>query len=88
MSIPRLSEEQVTRLIQQVAEYIERQGQTFRQRGMPLSESDGGDAAVFSRIYPGRARVVVLTSERLGNPPFYGDFTKIGFGVGSLPDLL
>jgi hypothetical protein len=33
------------------------------------------------------ARVVVLAGERVSNPHFYGEFLKMGFAAGSLPNF-
>lgn len=88
MTLPKLSESQIEGLIQQVAEYIESQHRTYREKARPL---DNNQKAVMAPFFPqsvlDAARVVVLTDERVSNPGFYGELVKMGFPPDSLPDF-
>ena len=88
MPLPNLSDAQIARVIQQVAEYIERQRRNFRRRAVPI---DVHQMAAMRPFFPvsalESARIVVLARERVSNPPFYGELVKMGFEAGSLPDF-
>jgi hypothetical protein len=75
-------------VIQQVAQYIERQRQTYRQSAAPLNANQ---VAVMQPFFPtfalDSARVVALSSERVGNAPFYGQLVKMGFEPATLPNF-
>jgi hypothetical protein len=85
---PRLSNEQLEWVIQQVAEYIEWQRQTHRSGAVPLNA--GQKAAMQPFFLPSTlesARVLVLTGDRVGNPPFYRALVQMGFDAAALPDF-
>jgi hypothetical protein len=87
MPLPKLDDAQISVVIRQVAEYIERQRQTYRGRAVPL---DSNQLAVMRPFFPAStldARVAVLAKEQVGNPPFYGELIRMGFQAGSLPDF-
>lgn len=89
MSLPKLSESQLEGLIKQVAEYIEGQRQTYRGKAAPL---DKNQKAVMRPFFPesvlNSTRLVVLTGQRVSNPPFYGELVKtLGFKADDLPDF-
>ena len=88
MALPKLSDEQVALVIQQVAAYIGQQQQNYRTKALPLSQNQRTAMLTF---FPAStletARVVVLTGERVGNPPFYGELVTMRFEAGSLPDF-
>jgi hypothetical protein len=88
MPLPNISAAQVEWVIQQVAAYIEQQRQTYRRSGVPLSQKQ---KTLMQAFLPestlDSARVVVLAGERVSNPPFYGELTKMGFESGSLPNF-
>jgi hypothetical protein len=46
-----------------------------------------GLAFPVSWSYVGLSTNFVLTGERVGNPPFYGELMKMGFETASLPDF-
>ena len=83
-----LSERQIAWVVEQVATYIERQRQTFRQRAAPLRASQ---ITAMHSFFPlatlDSARVLVLTNERVGNPPFYGQLVGMGFEAAALPNF-
>ena len=88
MPFPRLSNEQLEWVIQQVAEYIERQRQTYRSGAVSLNAAQ--KAAMQPFFLPSTlesARVLVLTGERVGNPPFYRALVQVGFDAGALPNF-
>jgi hypothetical protein len=88
MPLPKLSDAETAWVIQQVAEYIERQRQTSRQRAMPLSANQMETMQPYfpvSTLSP--ARLLVLSGERVGNPPFYGQLIQMGFEAVALPDF-
>jgi hypothetical protein len=84
----KLSESEIKGVIEQVADYIARQHQAFRHRASPLSANQ---IAAMRPFFPASildsARNFVLTGERVGNPPFYGELMKKGFEAASLPDF-
>lgn len=88
MPLPNISASQLEWVIQQVAAYIDQQRQTYGRRAVSLSQSQ---TATMQPFFPkstlNSARVIALTGERFGNPPFYGELVKMGFEAGSLPDF-
>jgi hypothetical protein len=88
MPLPKLREPEIAWVIQQVAEYIGQQRQTFRQKAVPLSAKQ---VAAMRPFFPASSldstRVVVLTGERVGNPPFYGQLVQMGFEPPALPNF-
>src|SRR5438128_8837467 len=88
MPLPKLRDEEVEWVVQQVAAYIDGQRQTYRGKAVALSQNQ---KTVMHPFFPAStldsARVAVLNGERVGNPPFYGEILKMGFETGSLPDF-
>lgn len=88
MPLPKLVDAQIAQMIERVAQYIQEQRQTYRSRAVPL---DANQRLALQPFFPGSAlvstRVVVLTGERVSNPPFYPELQRIGFEPGSLPDF-
>jgi hypothetical protein len=88
MPLPKLGDEQAEWVVQQVAAYIDGQRQTYRGKAVALSQNQ---RTVMQLFFPASTldsvRVVVLAGQRVGNPPFYGELLKMGFGAGSLPDF-
>src|SRR6516165_5219856 len=88
MPLPKLSESQIEGLIQQVAEYIESQRQTYRAKGVPLDHSQKGVMGpFFPKSVLDSTRVVVLDGNRVSNPPFYSELVKMRFSPDSLPNF-
>jgi len=88
MPLPKLRDEEVEWVVQQVAAYIDGQRQTYRGKAVALSQNQ---RTVMQLFFPAStldsARVVVLAGQRVGNPTFYGELLKMGFEAGSLPDF-
>lgn len=88
MPLPKLTVAQIAWVIQLVAAYIGEQRDIYVRRAAPFTSSQKGALQPF---FPGSAldsaRVVVLSGERVGNPPFYGDLIRMGFAGNSLPDF-
>lgn len=88
MPLPKIDEAQVLWVVQQVAEYIDRQRHIYRGRAVHLN---AGQRAAMQRFFPPStlesAGVLVLTGERVGNPPFYGELVKMGFEPALLPNF-
>jgi hypothetical protein len=88
MPLPKLGEAQVGWVIQQVAEYVELQRQTYRGRAVPL---DGNQRSALQPFFPATAldstRAVVLGGERVSNPPFYPELQRMGFEPAALPNF-
>jgi hypothetical protein len=86
--VPQPSEEQIARVIQQVAAYIDERRQTYRRTAVPLSQNQ---IASMRPFFPAStldsARVVVLVGSRVGNPHVYGLLMAMGFEAGSLPNF-
>ncbi len=88
MPLPPLGSLQVDSVMRQVAAYISVQHQTYRHRAMPL---DRNQKEAMEPFFPAStldsARVLVLSSERVCNPPFYGELLHMGFDAAILPDF-
>jgi hypothetical protein len=88
MPLPNLRDDEIAWIIQQVAEYIEKQRQTSRGRAVPL---DDHLRSAMQPFFPASAlastRVLVLAGSRVSNPPFYPELQRMGFEPGSLPDF-
>lgn len=88
MPLPKLGEAQVGWVIQQVAEYIDRQRRNFRQRAVPLSPNQmAAMQPFFATSTLDAVWVTVLTGERVGNPPFYRQLVQMGFEPAALPNF-
>jgi hypothetical protein len=88
MSLPKLSDQQIARVIQQVATYIEQQRQIYRGVAAPLDDRQTrAMQPFFSASAVDSTRVIVLSGQRASNPPFYVEFIRMGFEAGSLPDF-
>ena len=88
MPLPKLDDVQIAWVIKEVAGYIDRQRQTYRERAIPLERNQ---RTVMQPFFPASwldsTRVVVLSGQRVMNPPFYGDLIKMGFDPITLPDF-
>lgn len=89
MPLPSLGSLQVESVMRQIAAYISLQHQTYRRRAMPL---DRNQKEAMEPFFPAStldsARVLVLSSERVSNPPFYGELLHMGFDRAILPDFM
>jgi len=84
--LPTLSTAQIERVIQQVAAYIEHQRQTYRLGAARLSLSQKDSmGSFFPKPVLDSTWLVILAGQRVHNPPFYGELTKMGFGLAALP---
>jgi len=88
MPLPKLNPAQIQRVIQRVADYIERQRQTYRPIAVAI---DPNKLAAMRPFFPAStleaARLAVLAGNWVSNPPFYGELTRMGFEAGSLPNF-
>lgn len=88
MALPKLEDEQVEWVIQQVAAHIGGERQTYRGKAVAVSQNQ---RMAMHPFFPAStlesARVVVLAGERVSNPHFYGELLKMGFEAGSLPNF-
>ncbi len=88
MSLPTLSESQIEALIHQVAEYIESKRHKYRGKATILNTNQ---KAVMAPFFPEplltSTQLLVLTDERVTNPPFYGELVANGFELAMLPDF-
>jgi hypothetical protein len=88
MPLPKLSDAQIAWVVQQVAAYLGEQRDAYISRAVPLDSNQKG---ALQRFFPvsilDSARVVVLSRERVGNPPFYPDLIRMGFAGNILPDF-
>ncbi len=88
MRLPTLSATQTEWVVQQVVAYIEHQRQTYRPGAAPLSLSQKNAMRTF---FPEPAldstRLVVVTGQRVKNPPFYFELIQMGFEAALLPDF-
>ena len=88
MPLPKLTDSQIAWFIQQVGAYIGEQRDIYVYRALPLDANQRAAMRSFFRAaILDSARILVLSEERVGNPPFYGDLIKIGFSGNSLPDF-
>jgi hypothetical protein len=88
MPSPSLSAAQVEWVAQQVVAFITHQLKTYRPSAAPLSVSQKNAMRPF---FPEHAldstRLVVLTRQRVTNPPFYAELMRMGFDAASLPNF-
>ena len=88
MPLPSLGSLQVDSVMRQVAEYIAVQHRTYHHRAMAL---DRNQKEAMEPFFPAStldsARVLVLSSERVCNPPFYAELLHMGFDRAILPDF-
>jgi hypothetical protein len=88
MPLPKLEDAQLGWVIQQVAEYIDRQRQAFRVKAVRLTENQ---VTAMKGFFPSfsldSARLLVLTGDHVGNPPFYPQLVRIGFEPAALPNF-
>jgi hypothetical protein len=88
MPLPELGDAQIAWVVQLVAVYIDRQRKTHRDRSVPLNASQ---RAAMQPFFPAStldsAKVLVLNSDRVGNPPFYGGLVQMGFEPAALPNF-
>ncbi|HKD49485.1 MAG TPA: hypothetical protein VKB90_01740 [Candidatus Acidoferrum sp.] len=88
MTFPNLSESQVKGLAGQVENYIQTQRELCRAKSCPLNNNQKVVMAPFFPEPADATRVLVLSGERVANPPFYSELvTVMGFDAGSLPDF-
>ena len=84
----QLRDGEIAWIIQQVAEYVERQRETYRGRAVPL---DGHQRLAVQAFFPAStlnaARVIALAAERVSNPPFYPELHRMGFEPSALPNF-
>jgi hypothetical protein len=83
-----LTTSEVEWVIQQVAAYIQNQRHTYQPSAAPLSlNQKNAMRSFFPQPALDSVRLVVLTEQRVNNPPFYGELIKMGFEAASLPDF-
>jgi hypothetical protein len=88
MPLPNLSATQVDWVVQRVVAYIGQQRQAYRPGAAPLSVSQKtAMLPFFPEPSLDSTRLVVLAGQRVNNPPFYVELTKMGFEAASLPDF-
>ena len=88
MPLPMLSAGQVEWIVQQVAEYVGHQRQTYRRGAAALSMNQkNAMRPFFPEPVLESTRLVVLTGQPVNNPPFYGELIKMGFEAASLPNF-
>ena len=88
MPMPTLNEQQIAWVVEQVAEYIDRQRQIYRRKAVLLNANQ---RAAMRPFFPASTldalRVTVLTGERVSNPPFYSALVQMGFEPAALPNF-
>lgn len=88
MPLPILSDEQIRWVTGEVALYIDRQRATYIGRAVHLNATQRtATQPFFSTSALDSARVLVLTGERVGNPPFYPQLIQMGFQPAGLPNF-
>lgn len=88
MPLPKLVGVQVEWVKRQVAEYISVQHKSYRGRAMPLDRNQMEAMHPFFPASPlDSARVLVLSGERVANPPFYAQLVQMGFEPADLPNF-
>lgn len=88
MPLPTLTTTQVDWIVQRVGEYVEQQRQTYRPGATPLTLSQkNAMLPFFPDTTLDSTRLVVLTGQRVKNPPFYGELVKMGFEAAALPNF-
>ena len=88
MPLPKLHDEQVAWIVEEVAAYIHEQRHFFYPRAAFLNLNQRSALQLFFPAYAlDSTRVVVLPIERVPNPYFYPQLLAMGFPPGSLPDF-
>jgi hypothetical protein len=88
MPLPTLNPTQVEWVVQQVAAYIQNQRHTHQPGVAPLSlNQKNAMRSFFPQPALDSVRLVVLTEQRVNNPPFYGALVQMGFSRAALPDF-
>ena len=88
MPVPTLVDAQIAWVAQLVAEYIDQQRQAFREKAVLLSANQvGAMQPFFPSSVLNSARLLVLTGDRVGNPPFYPQLVRMGFEPAALPNF-
>jgi len=88
LPIPTVRAAQLESIIQQVAAYIAQQRETYRNVAAPLSlEQRGTLRHFFLEPTLNSARLLVLTRQRVANPPFYRQLIEMGLEAAALPDF-
>ncbi len=86
MSLPMLTTARVEWVIHQVAAYIQNQRHTYQPGAAPLSlNQKNAMRSFFPQPALDSVRLVVLTEQRVNNPPFYGALVQRGFSPADLP---
>jgi len=88
MPVPNLNDSQLDWVVQQVAEYIQNQRQSYQGNASPI---DKNQKAIMAPFFPesilNSTRVAVLTGEQLSNPSLYGQLVAMGFEASLLPNF-
>jgi hypothetical protein len=88
LPLPELVNAQVEWVNRRVADYIGRQREAYRIRGTPLDQNQKeAMQAFFPASTLDSARVLVLSGERVANPPFYAQLVQMGFEPAGLPNF-
>jgi hypothetical protein len=88
MTLPRLDEAQIVWITRQVTNYIQVQRETFMPSTVLLNPSQKKVMQpFFTAPTLDSTHVVVLMGNRVPNPPFYRELSRMGFIDGSLPDF-
>jgi hypothetical protein len=88
LPLPKLFGGQVEWVKRQVADYVSRQREAYRIRGTALDQHQKESMrAFFQACTLDSARVLVLSGERVANPPFYAQLVQMGFEPADLPNF-
>jgi hypothetical protein len=88
MPLPKLNDEQVAWIIEEVAAYIHEQRHFFYPPAVFLSPNQKANLQPFFPLSAlDSARVAALAIERVPNPYFYPQLLAMGFPPWSLPDF-
>jgi hypothetical protein len=88
VSLPMLTTAEVEWVIQQVAAYIQNQRHTYQPGSASLSLSQKNALRpFFPEPILHSTQLVVLSGQRVNNPPFYGALVQMGFSPAALPDF-
>lgn len=88
MPLPKLGDAQITWVTRWVAKYIQYQRRNYGGRATLLNaDQKRVMQAFFPRSTLDSSRVLVLSGERVRNPPFYPQLQEMGFEPSSLPDF-
>ena len=88
MTLPKLEESQIKQIAVWVADYIDSQRRAYSPK---TSNLDANQRTAMQSFFPASVvdstKLVVLSGQRVSNPPFYPKLKEMGFDLADVPDF-